>query len=257
MFASLASACVTPSPGSTDPRAEASLAATTAAPAPTAVTPPAPHPVPGQAVTPPEPAAVAATSREPSRPTTTATTKREPEDPAVAALTRAFESRLTVWRRPDGERVYVRQCRRARDGCAARIVLFARLIVQASRRAGIDPFLVGAVAMRESGLDPAVVGHAGERGILQLHPKGVGYHVLFVRRSIRSPGYVAACAKRTDGCQQEVIEVGTKLLAESIAACGGTRRGLGRYNTGRCQANAYAARVLEERRVLRRLASET
>ena len=154
------------------------------------------------------------------------TTKREPEDPAVAALTRAFESRLTVWRRPDGERVYVRQCRRARDGCAARIVLFARLIVQASRRAGIDPFLVGAVAMRESGLDPAVVGHAGERGILQLHPKGVGYHVLFVRRSIRSPGYVAACAKRTDGCQQEVIEVGTKLLAESIAACGGTRRGL-------------------------------
>ncbi|MGE0786514.1 MAG: transglycosylase SLT domain-containing protein [Sandaracinaceae bacterium] len=170
-------------------------------------------------------------------------------DQAVSALRRALERRMTVWR--SGERVqYVRHCRLARGGCAERTATFATLIGEAARRHDIDPFLLAAVAMRESGMDPSAAGAAGERGIVQLHPRGSGSRV----RYVQSENYRRRCSHRADACQEEVLEAGATLLSNSIQRCGGVREGLGAYNRGACGETRYATRVMSERQRLLRLA---
>ncbi|MEM7609825.1 MAG: transglycosylase SLT domain-containing protein [Myxococcota bacterium] len=176
-----------------------------------------------------------------------------PEDsaagPMAVSLARALDERLTVWRSAR-RRVYVRHCRRARGGCRARLVAFSRVIVAAAQRHAVDPFLVAAMALRESGLNPFAEGSIGERGLVQLHPRGVGSRVRFVR----SEGYRRRCERDEAACQEEVLDVGARLVAASIERCGSVEEGLGCYNTGRCQINAYARRVLEERQNLLQLA---
>jgi hypothetical protein len=56
-------------------------------------------------------------------------------------------------------------------GCRARIATLSRLITEASNRAGVDPFLTAAIALRESGLNPLAVSPVGARGVVQLNPK--------------------------------------------------------------------------------------
>lgn len=163
-------------------------------------------------------------------------------------LQTALERRLTVWRTREGNRVYVRYCRASRPGCEARIAALSRLFVSVGRRHGLDPYLLAALAIRESGLSPFAEGGIGERGIVQLHPRGVGRRSRFVR----SESYRRLCRNRADACQQEVLEIGAEHLQAWIARCGSLNAGLGGYNSGRCDGNPdYTRRVLRELERLR------
>lgn len=188
-------------------------------------------------------------SSQPDDPEEVAEPPSEAANAMAVSLVRALDERLTVWSH-GRRRVYVRHCRHSRAGCRARLVAFSRIIADAADRHAVDPFMVAAMALKESGLNPFAEGGAGERGIVQLHPRGVGYHVRFVR----SEGYRRRCERRPGACQDEVIEAGTNLVANAIERCGSVRAGLGCYNTGVCQVTSYGERVLDERQNLLRMA---
>lgn len=172
-------------------------------------------------------------------------------DPALTLnLARALEARVTVWRTPRGRVMHVSHCRRAPRGCRARIGAFARYIAEVSATHHLDPFVLAAMAVRESGLDPFAEGPAGERGIVQLHPRGIGGHVRFVTNE----AYRRGCMRTPGACQREVLEVGATHLSDAIALCGGLNEGLGAYNRGVCGDSAYTRRVLRERARLIELA---
>ncbi|MDW8362853.1 MAG: transglycosylase SLT domain-containing protein [Myxococcales bacterium] len=172
------------------------------------------------------------------------------EDETARLLARALEERIAVWGTRGGRILHARHCRAASEGCRARLALFARWIAGAARAHGVDPWLLAAIAVRESGLDPFAVGRDGEHGIVQLHPRGVGRGVRFVA----SERYRARCSRAAGACQQEVLDVGARHLADAIAGCGGDPvAGLGAYNSGRCGPTRYVVRVLLERRRLRAL----
>lgn len=168
------------------------------------------------------------------------------QDALVESLSRAMLARMTIWRTSNGDSVHVAHCRGAADGCDARVRLFARWMVEIAEEFEIDPFVLAAVAFRESGLDPFAQGTAGEMGIVQLHPRGVGSRVQFVS----SERYRGQCHDRTGACQREVLQAGAQHLAEAVTRCGDLNAGLGAYNTGTCGETAYSRRVLRERRVL-------
>ncbi len=172
-------------------------------------------------------------------------TARRLDDPGAMAVARALNERLTVWHN-GRRRVYVRHCREGGVDCMTRIAAMARIIVDSARIHRVDPFLVAAMALRESGLNPFAEGGIGERGLIQLHPRGVGNDVRFVQNDT----YRTRCAQRADACQAEVLDVGARLLANSIQRCGSVEDGLGAYNSGHCQTTSYSARVLEERQNL-------
>jgi hypothetical protein len=188
--------------------------------------------------------------------TTDPAVEHQPEaapDATKVALARALDERMTVWRAPSGRRVYARSCRRARGvrgGCRERIVALVQLMVDVGRERGVDPFLLAAMALRESGLNPYALGGAGERGIVQLHPRGVGSHVRFVR----SEGYRRRCERRADSCQREVVDAGARLLARAMRSCDSVVEALGAYNGGECRETEYGHRVLRERASLIHLA---
>jgi hypothetical protein len=175
----------------------------------------------------------------------------EAPDETVQALERALEGRMTVWR-TSARTIYVRHCRDAREGCEERLGTFARMIGDAAERHTLDPFLLAAVAVRESALDPEAAGAAGERGIVQLHPRGSGARV----RYVRSESYRRSCARRPGACQEEVLDVGARLLARNIERCGGVREALGAYNRGECGETDYARGVMSERQRLLRLVKQ-
>ena len=188
-------------------------------------------------------------SEEPSAVDERSIEEREAEAATAVALARALDERLTVWQAGD-RRVYVRHCRSSRVDCRARLVAFAGILTSAGYRHGVDPFLLAGIALRESGLNPFAEGLAGERGIVQLHPRGVGSRVRFVR----SEGYRRRCERQEDACQGEVVEEGAAHVASAIQRCGTVEAGLGAYNSGVCQVTAYSERVLEARVELLRLA---
>jgi len=164
-------------------------------------------------------------------------------EPVVQDLERALSARLTVWTTPTGRRIFVSHCRSYRGGCESRIASFAQLIADAAQRHSLDPFLLAAIALKESGLNPVAVGQAGERGIVQLHPLGVGRRVRYVQQE----QYRSRCLRQPHACQAEVLETGARLLATSIERCGGLEAGLGMYNAGRCTEEVpYIRRVLRE-----------
>jgi hypothetical protein len=115
-------------------------------------------------------------------------------------------------------------------------------MAEVSHDHGLDPFVLAAMAIRESGLDPFVQGAAGEWGIVQLHPRGIGGRVRFVQ----SEAYRQRCRRSAGACQREVLEVGANHLAEAIQACGSLNEALGRYNRGVCGETAYTRRVMRE-----------
>lgn len=164
----------------------------------------------------------------------------------IESLTRALLARMTIWRTSNGDSVHVAHCRGAADGCDARVRLFARWMVEIAREFDLDPFVLAAVAFRESGLDPFAQGTAGEMGIVQLHPRGVGSRVQFVS----SERYRGQCHDRAGACQREVLQAGAQHLSEAVNRCGDLNAGLGAYNTGECGETAYSRRVLRERRTL-------
>jgi hypothetical protein len=58
---------------------------------------------------------------------------------------------------------------------------------------------------------------------------------------------------RPGACQEEVLDVGARLLARTIERCGTVRDGLGAYNRGECGETDYARNVMLERQRLLRL----
>lgn len=176
----------------------------------------------------------------------------EQREPSRAQLSRRLSERLgerlTVWSRPDGSPVYVSHCRTAPGGCEARIRALSALLVDAAANQDLDPYLLAAVALRESGLHPGAVGPAGEAGIVQLHPRGVGAGV----RYVSDADYRAVCAaRRPAACQKVVVRTGARHLSDWIASCGSVEAGLGGYNRGRCGTTPYSGRVLAEHARLR------
>ncbi len=178
----------------------------------------------------------------------------EPEVSADAeALASAFVERLTVWRRHDGTRVLTPHCRNGPVPCEERLRAFAALIVEVSQAHGVDPVLVGAMALKESGLDPSVLGRRREAGILQLHPRGAGHDI----RYVRDRAYRARCQARVDACQREVLERALETLVRGMQECGGLRGGLGAYASGHCTTSLrYIDRVLEEQARLQQLVTQ-
>jgi hypothetical protein len=174
------------------------------------------------------------------------------DHPSSLALARAIDARLIVRESRAGKPIHVQHCRIVEGGCRRRIATLSRLITEASNRAGIDPFLTAAIAVRESGLNPLAVSPVGARGVVQLNPKYRGKTVPFVYNET----YREQCSRRPGACQREVLEAGLGLYKWAVSRCGGdVQRGLAWYNSGRCdKRNGYAASVLSERRRLLRLA---
>jgi len=175
--------------------------------------------------------------------------------PTSLALARAIDARLTVRESREGETIYVQHCRVSQGGCRARIATLARLITEASNRAGVDPFLTAAIAMRESGLNPLAVSPVGARGVVQLNPKYRGKTVPFVYNE----RYREQCSRRPGACQREVLDAGLGLYRWAVDRCGGdVEKGLAWYNSGHCDGqNGYVSAVLQERRRLLQLAKDS
>lgn len=172
---------------------------------------------------------------------------------ADGELVRALKERMTVWTKPDGRRVYVRHCRKAPGGCERRVAVLGKILEAAALRHDLDPFLLAAIAIRESALDPSARGRAGEAGIVQLHPRGLGRGVRFVQDDT----YRKRCITRPDGCQRPVVDHAARHLKKAIRRCGDLPRALGLYNTGSCRPRrAYVDKILKERRRLMRLAAQ-
>jgi len=174
--------------------------------------------------------------------------------PSSLALARAIDARLTVRENRKGKPIHVQHCRVVEGGCRARVATLSRLITEASNRAGVDPFLTAAIAMRESGLNPLAVSPVGARGVVQLNPKYRGKTVPFVYNE----NYREQCSRRPGACQREVLDAGLGLYRWAVSRCGGSvEKGLAWYNSGHCdKQNGYASSVLRERRRLLRLAKE-
>ena len=85
------------------------------------------------------------------------------DHPTSLALARAVDARLTIREDREGRTIHVQHCRVVDGGCRARVAALSRLITEASNRAGVDPFLTAAIAMRESGLNPLAVSPVGAR----------------------------------------------------------------------------------------------
>jgi hypothetical protein len=133
--------------------------------------------------------------------------------------------------------------------CRVRLESFARLFDQAAVAHEMDPWLLVAMAVRESGLYPHAEGAIGERGLVQLHPRGIGARVRFVRNN----QYFRQCRARPDGCQAEVLDEGAEHFQGWLARCGSEASALGGYNRGRCGVTGYSRRVLRVRESLRNL----
>ena len=174
------------------------------------------------------------------------------DHPSSLALARAIDARLIVRESRAGKPIHVQHCRIVEGGCRRRIATLSRLITEASNRAGIDPFLTAAIAVRESGLNPLAVSPVGARGVVQLNPKYRGKTVPFVYNET----YREQCSRRPGACQREVLEAGLGLYKWAVSRCGGdVEKGLAWYNSGHCdKRNGYASSVLSERRRLLRLA---
>ena len=144
-------------------------------------------------------------------------------------------------------------CRHAAEGCEQRLERFARYLVSAGQRHGIDPWLMAAMAFKESGFNPFAMGSVGELGILQINPgRRDARQVWF----IRDEWYRNRCRKEPGACQQEVVNHAAHVLARSLELCkGDVEAALGAYNSGRCNGSKrYTKRILTEVEELRRAA---
>ena len=165
----------------------------------------------------------------------------------VQMLRVAMEARISLGLdQRSGLTVPAAHCRHAAGGCERRLSEFARYIVEAGDRHGVDPWLMAAMAYRESGYNPFAMGSLGELGILQIHPAGP---TAMSVRFMRDEWYRRRCRQEPGACQQEIVDHAARLLARSLQLCGGdVNDALGAYNTGRCGGNdRYSKRILKER----------
>jgi hypothetical protein len=170
------------------------------------------------------------------------------EDTLLLGL--ALRDRVSIARDQSGYGVPTPHCRNASEGCDRRMQAFARYMTDAARARGLDPFLLGAMAIRETMLDPFAVGGIGELGILQINPRRSDAKQV---RFMRDGAYRKRCRGAEGACQREIVEHAAHILDQAMKACHGrVRAALGAYNSGRCDRSGdYAARVLKERAGLR------
>jgi hypothetical protein len=168
----------------------------------------------------------------------------------------ALRDRVSIARNRSGDGVPTPHCRNASEGCDRRMQVFAGYMADAARARGLDPFLLGAMAVRESMLDPFAVGGIGELGILQINPRRSDAKQV---RFMRDGAYRKRCRGAEGACQREIVEHAARILDQAMKACRGQlRAALGAYNSGRCGKSAdYAARVLKERARLHAFARAT
>ena len=108
---------------------------------------------------------------------------------------------------------YVKHCRRAKEGCEARVEQMSEQFLLAAEEQRLDPLLLVAIALHESGLNPDARGKKGERGPMQVLPS----HLRRVDRA-HDPYY---------------IRTATELLRGYVDWCDGKLKpGLGTYNGG-------------------------
>jgi hypothetical protein len=124
--------------------------------------------------------------------------------------------------------------------CDRRLHAFAAFFVAASDDEGVSEWTLAAMAIRESGLNPMAQGAIGEGGLMQLHPRGIGARVPFVR----SERVRRICARQAGACQRDIVRIGAHHLGEWLMRCGGLAAALGGYNRGRCGETDYSRRVL-------------
>jgi len=160
------------------------------------------------------------------------------------------------------ERVPVAHCRHAGPRmpsglgrwarCERRLARFATYFERAGRTQHVSAWTLAAMALRESGLNPWAQGPAGEGGVMQLHPRGIGAHEPFVR----SERYRRQCRHAVGACQWPIVLAGARHLARWIARCGSESSALGGYNRGRCGETAYSRGVASTRARLRASAND-
>lgn len=170
--------------------------------------------------------------------------------PDTETLAKALHRRVTIWTTPAGRQVEIGHCRNARMGCYSRIRMFATWINESAQKYTLDPWILAGMAVHESGLNPLAKGKAGEGGIYQLHPRGVGRNVVYVQ----SESYRMRCNRQMGACQAEVIERAAQTLRRGLDTCGQkTPSALGYYNSGRCEATPYSRRVLQQVQFLKNI----
>lgn len=196
------------------------------------------------------PAAHSTVAAAAAAPTTGSAPEAAESDSSVLLLQKAMRARISIsTNRRTGGTVPAYHCRHAPEGCDQRLTVFARYLTEAGQQAGVDPWLLAAMAFRESGFNPFAMGSLGELGILQLHPKNPRSKEV---RFLHDDWYRKRCRKQSGACQREVVERAAQLLASSVAECGNVKDALGAYNTGRCGGNpVYSKRILGERKLLR------
>lgn len=168
-------------------------------------------------------------------------------DPVLlAAIRRELSINL-----PNGTTAPVRHCRSAGPSmggsdrwqrCQRRITLFTRYFQAAGTKHGVDPWILAAMARRESGFSPTAQGSVGEYGIMQLHPRGIGYRSPYVM----NPRYRQQCQNQPGACQEGVVNLGAELIGRALQRCGSIEAALGAYNRGRCGETTYTTRVMRQ-----------
>ena len=129
----------------------------------------------------------------------------------------------------------IRHCRKAVNGCEARMRVFATWMCDAGQQYRVSPFTLAAIAYVETGLDPFKVGKVGERGIMQVHPRSPW---------VRAVGGLPGSCRAHGACQKKVIQAGAVALSSGARVCNSELEALGYYNTGKCSITRYARRVL-------------
>ena len=169
---------------------------------------------------------------------------------------KAKEAVLNHLHREDGN--YVSYCdgEAAPMGCELRVEALVNHIFDSARDHRLDPWLFLAVAVESSGFNPFHVSQRVRTGVMGLpHTRAYRRRDAFFTDS----EYRIQCFNVADACQENIIEQSAQILREAIDTCTSDEaefsdfnRGLRRYATGSCRANArFATRVLAQMRELR------
>jgi hypothetical protein len=76
---------------------------------------------------------------------------------------------------------YIKHCRQAKEGCEQRIANYAKLVVEAHEKTGVDPWLILAKMVLSSGLNPKLVHpKTGAFGLVAIHPKDAFLTLAFI-----------------------------------------------------------------------------
>ncbi len=130
---------------------------------------------------------------------------------------------------------YIRHCRRAPEGCPARLDHYVDLVVNASDLWGVDPWLILAKMQLSSGLDPARVHRVtGAFGLIAVHPLSTLAKECWPY-SVTAAG---TCMRRNISSEATVL-LFSAFLARQAAVCSSLDSALMAWSTGYCQKSMH------------------